>query len=529
MRTNRDLISIEEAAESASILAKKHIGLSNISYLVQYGRLEKHYFNGKTFVDKNELKNYYNKDVASKENTWKEKLGKDLNWSLSFSNFREKETTKHVHRLHPYKGKFIPQLVEYFLDSKIDSFKKKPYFKKGDIIIDPFCGSGTTLTQANELGIHCVGIDVSTFNTYISNIKIKIHDIHMLKATLGELTNNLINFNKSKRLKLFSEELSRKLIQFNKEYFPSPKFKRDIVLKKIDDKIYGEEKVRIFLKLYNKILNRHNVKLDQGVVSGNFLDTWFLLPIRNEIDFMLSQLDKIKDDNVKKLVMVILSRTIRSCRATTHSDLGTLKYRINKPYYCKKHAKICTPILTIVKRWKQYCRDTINRLEQFEKIKTNTYQVALSGDSRNIDILKALKNKDYSFYKILRDRKAQGIFTSPPYVGLIDYHKQHVYSYDLFNIERRDDLEIGPLFKGVGNEARELYIDAISKVFINCRKYMADNFNVLIVANDKYDLYPKIAKRAGFRIVQKYKRPVLNRVEKDRSPYSEIIFHMKSI
>ena len=40
---------------------------------------------------------------------------------LSFANVREYERTKHVHRLHPYLGKFIPQLVEVFL---------KHYFKK---------------------------------------------------------------------------------------------------------------------------------------------------------------------------------------------------------------------------------------------------------------------------------------------------------------------------------------------------------------------------------------------------------------
>jgi len=40
--------------------------------------------------------------------------------------------------LHPYKGKFIPQLVEYFLDSHTDEFKKEVYFHKGDIVLDPF-------------------------------------------------------------------------------------------------------------------------------------------------------------------------------------------------------------------------------------------------------------------------------------------------------------------------------------------------------------------------------------------------------
>lgn len=46
---------------------------------------------------------------------------------LSFANVREYERTRHVHRLHPYLGKFIPQLVEVFL---------KHYFKKGDSILE---------------------------------------------------------------------------------------------------------------------------------------------------------------------------------------------------------------------------------------------------------------------------------------------------------------------------------------------------------------------------------------------------------
>jgi len=45
---------------------------------------------------------------------------------LSFDHLREVDTTKHVHRLHPYKGKFIPQLVQYFIDNHTDDsiFKK---------------------------------------------------------------------------------------------------------------------------------------------------------------------------------------------------------------------------------------------------------------------------------------------------------------------------------------------------------------------------------------------------------------------
>jgi len=86
---------------------------------------------------------------------------------LSFANVREYERTKHVHRLHPYLGKFIPQLVEVFL---------KNYFKKGDFILDPFMGSGTTLIEANLLGMSSAGIEISEFNCLIAEVKAKKYD-----------------------------------------------------------------------------------------------------------------------------------------------------------------------------------------------------------------------------------------------------------------------------------------------------------------------------------------------------------------
>ncbi|MEO0204934.1 MAG: hypothetical protein ABIL67_08025 [candidate division WOR-3 bacterium] len=44
-----------------------------------------------------------------------EKNLKLLGNDLTFLDVPEHQRTKHVHRLHPYLGKFIPQLVEVFL------------------------------------------------------------------------------------------------------------------------------------------------------------------------------------------------------------------------------------------------------------------------------------------------------------------------------------------------------------------------------------------------------------------------------
>ena len=165
------LLNLIQASQWASDYLNKKVTKSNITYLIQYGQIETVLNNGATLIPLDSLKKYYGQ--YCRELRWKDELGEDLNWELSFEKYKEAETTKHVHRLHPYKGKFIPQLVEYFLDQHTDNFKNDIYFQPGDVVLDPFCGSGTTLVQANELGLHAIGIDISVFNSFISNAKVE--------------------------------------------------------------------------------------------------------------------------------------------------------------------------------------------------------------------------------------------------------------------------------------------------------------------------------------------------------------------
>ena len=158
MGKESELLTIKQASKWASEYLHKNVTPSNISYLIRYGRIKKVADNGNTLVSKEELADYYKSYNGHRELSWKDKLGGDLNWVLSFDQYKEAETTKHVHRLHPYKGKFIPQLVDYFLDSHTDNFKKQVYFKQDDIVLDPFSGSGTTMVQSCELGMHAIGI-----------------------------------------------------------------------------------------------------------------------------------------------------------------------------------------------------------------------------------------------------------------------------------------------------------------------------------------------------------------------------------
>ena len=524
-----DLMTLRQASEWASRHTGRNVTPSNISYLIKYNRISVIDKSGSMMVSAKDLKRYYGSHLGWRERAFKSKLGDDINWHLSFEQFKESETTKHVHRLHPYKGKFIPQLVEYFLDSHIDEFKDSACFKPGDVILDPFCGSGTTLVQASELGINAVGIDVSIFNTMISNLKlgeVKLNEL--LTATM--IVGNCIASNiEGKSAREFEEELLVALKEFNGKFFPAPHFRRSVRNGEIDEGNYGKEKANEFLPKFEELLHVHGVEnyIDQS--CSGFLSRWFLPSVRSEIESARSYIDGYPDSLLRNILRLILSRTVRSSRATTHSDLATLIEPVTGTYYCGKHGKVCKPLFSILGWWRRYAEDTVRRLAEFKKLRTTTRQVCLTGDSRKIDLLTELGEADTELAAIVRRQRIKGIFSSPPYVGLIDYHEQHAYAYDLFDLPRNDQAEIGSMRSGRGRQAREDYVSGIATVLLNCKEYLVDDFDVFLVANDRYELYPRIAELSGMAIKREFKRPVLNRSEGDKGAYAETIFHMKRV
>ena len=68
-----------------------------------------------------------------------------------------------THGLHEYRGKFFPQLVRALIN-----VAKLP---KNAVVLDPMCGSGTTLVEARLSGRKCYGLDMNPLSVFISHVK----------------------------------------------------------------------------------------------------------------------------------------------------------------------------------------------------------------------------------------------------------------------------------------------------------------------------------------------------------------------
>ncbi len=370
-------------------------------------------------------------------------LGNDL----TFLDIRESERTKHVHRLHPYLGKFIPQLVHVFL---------KKYFRRGQTILDPFAGSGTTLIEANVLGMNSAGVELSPFNVLIQKVKTQEYDIPRLETEVRDALS---------RLRSFSNELTNG----SRALFPQ-----------------GTERFD---------------------TSSDYLRTWFSERALQEMLFYRSIVGDYENSDVLR---VILSRSARSARLIPHYDLARPKKPVRETYWCIKHKRYCEPINEALKFINRYSLDTVKRIKEFASLRTDATIEIHQGDGRSV--------------RLANDLVIDGVFTSPPYVGIIDYHEQHRYSYELFGFPRQDELEIGPAKNGQSRDRKNEYVSGVAGVFRNTFNQLRKAGLVFVVANDKFNLYAKIAELSGLHQIDVFQRPVLMRTERDSNKYFESIF-----
>jgi hypothetical protein len=350
----------------------------------------------------------------------------DLDLSWSERELPERERTKHVHRLHPYLGKFIPQLVEALLAR---------YVAPGGSVLDPFAGSGTTLVQALESGYEATGGDLAAFNCLLMRVKTARYNEFVLEKELRDAA------------------------------------ARD---------------------------------LSGGQSPGHgYIGRWFAPQAAAELLAWRGFVDEYEHADVMR---VVLARAARSARLTTHFDLDFPKQPQREPYWCHKHRRECRPVDRAEHFLRRYALDTLARIKQFARVRARGHEArVLHGDSRELEW----------------GGPFDAVVTSPPYPGLIDYHEQHRYAYELLGLDDRRGSELGAAAAGTSKAALAAYSEGIAGVLRHAAEALRPGAPLLIVVNDRRDLYPEILDRAGLRLRERLRRHVNRRTGRRAGEYFE--------
>jgi len=141
------------------------------------------------------------------------------------------------------------------------------------------------------------------------------------------------------------------------------------------------------------------------------------------------------------------------------------------------------------------------------------------GDQRGIRPLPTLVCRDARELEL--SGRFDAVVTSPPYPGLIDYHEQHRYAYELLDLDDRRELELGAAEAGTSKASLEEYREGIAKALANAASTLAPGAPVLVVVNDRRDLYPEILDRAGLRLEERLRRHVNRRTGRRAGEYFE--------
>lgn len=357
----------------------------------------------------------------------------DLELSWSEAELPQVERTKHVHGLHPYLGKYVPQLVEIFL---------KRFFRSGQCVYDPFVGSGTTLVEANVFGADAIGCDISAFNCLLSRVKVTPYALGTLEMSL------------------------RAALEEARQAGP--------------------------------------VRPDE---ASDWLRDWYAPQALGELLRYYEVASERLDDPAWDAAKIVLSRAARSARLTTHFDLDFPRAPTTEPYFCHKHKRLCRPVEEAGKFLSRYTTDTIRRVRAFAELRTDRSVEVLHDDARTLRL----------------SRRPNGIITSPPYPGLIDYHEQHRYSYELLGLRDRRDEEIGAATCGTSKRATASYVADMTAVFANAASQLRQNAPVVIVVNDSRNLYPAILAGAGLSLEDVITRHVNRRTGRRAGEFFESI------
>ena len=196
---------------------------------------------------------------------------------------RERFSFYLTHDFHPYFAAYPPELVSKILTK---------YSKPGDVFLDPFMGGGSSIVEGFKLKRTTIGIDISPFSKFISEVKTRPVDIDSKEV-------------KRALSKMASDIFEHKLVSYKNFNYPIPDVtnidkwfnevsKCDLAIilhhiNQIKDKNFKNFLLLGFSSIVRKVSNAKNSQQHLCIKKGKKIPEVFPL-FEKKINLMMSQM-----------------------------------------------------------------------------------------------------------------------------------------------------------------------------------------------------------------------------------------------
>jgi DNA modification methylase len=226
-----------------------------------------------------------------------------------------------THGIHPYKGKFYPQLCKSLLNLAD--------LEPGATVLDPFCGSGTVLLEAQLNGHAAIGCDLNPLAVLISRAK-----------TTVPTTSAVV---------------------------------LDYALKEFSDRVALDKSEESDFEFFRPDL-RGEIK------------RWFPLPVASRLGWLLSEVDRVPNSGAQLILRVLLSGIVRQISQQEPADL-----RVRRRKQLLEDAPVIGLFRARVEEFRKRLLEFGERSSSAPVAFQPA--TVIEGDSRNPEIFSGLTNK----------------------------------------------------------------------------------------------------------------------------------------
>lgn len=259
---------------------------------------------------------------------------------------------RYTHLIHAYPAKLLVHIPYFFLNNTVFS-------KPGDIVLDPFCGTGTVLLESILSKRNAIGADANPLAQLIAKVKVRRYSIDTLNNTLCRLLNAATTSN------------------------PVPIYPTVVNI----DYWFNNNNKNALLLLLNSI----------KLINDELIQEFFMVCFSNLI---------------KKV-------SYADPRVSVPVRLNLKRYQKGSPNYKQVEKKLKElDSINVIAKFEDICKENISRFSLLEKVRetqdSNATGNVISDDARNLSLSIGSENN-------IPDNSVDLIITSPPYASAQKY------------------------------------------------------------------------------------------------------------